>query len=213
MAWKEQSRLLTSTRIVKDKIMADIELVIDIPEETYIYLRNGGTIGASLMIENAIKNGTPLPKGHGDLKDISKIDYQPGCFVSSEGEPIPIIHKIATIEMIRDWLPTIIEADRESENAKPQGSEDDKGKLSWLGKNCKDCGNEKCKKLGTLPKGHDCALWQPKVENHFIKTVTNAKEAENYPISDDISKNIEEINKLLFENGQAESEDKSESEN
>ena len=32
----------------------------------------------------------------------------------------------------------------------------------WIGKNCKDCGNEKCKKLGTLPKGHDCALWQPK---------------------------------------------------
>ncbi len=37
----------------------------------------------------------------------------------------------------------------------------DKKKISWLGKNCKDCGNEKCKKLGTLPKGHDCALWQP----------------------------------------------------
>lgn len=81
------------------------------------------------------------------------------------------------------------------------------GLPSWLGKNCKDCGNEKCKKLGTLPKGHDCALWQPK-ENYSIKMVTNAKEAESYPISDDISKNIEEINKLLFENGQAESEDK-----
>ena len=36
----------------------------------------------------------------------------------------------------------------------------DKEKLSWLGKNCKDCGNEKCKKLGTLSKGYDCALWQ-----------------------------------------------------
>ena len=34
--------------------------------------------------------------------------------------------------------------------------------LEWLGKNCKDCGNEKCKKLGTLPKGYSCALWQPK---------------------------------------------------
>lgn len=34
----------------------------------------------------------------------------------------------------------------------------------WLGKNCKDCGNKKCKKLGTLPKGYDCALWQPKSE-------------------------------------------------
>lgn len=40
-----------------------------------------------------------------------------------------------------------------------------KEKLSWLGKNCKDCGNEKCKKLGTLPKGYDCALWQAESEN------------------------------------------------
>ena len=37
----------------------------------------------------------------------------------------------------------------------------------WVGKNCKDCGNAKCKKLGTLPKGYDCALWQP--ENEEIK--------------------------------------------
>jgi hypothetical protein len=36
--------------------------------------------------------------------------------------------------------------------------------LEWLGKNCKDCGNEKCKKLGTLSKGYDCALWQPESE-------------------------------------------------
>lgn len=34
----------------------------------------------------------------------------------------------------------------------------------WFGKNCKDCGNEKCKKLGTLPKGYDCALWQAESE-------------------------------------------------
>ena len=83
-----------------------------------------------------------------------------------------------------------------------------KGKLWWLGKNCKDCGNEKCKRLGTILRGHDCALWKPKMENYLIKTVTNAKDAENYPISEDISKSIEEINKLLFENGQAETEDK-----
>lgn len=36
--------------------------------------------------------------------------------------------------------------------------------LSWLGKNCKDCGNEKCKKLGTLPKKYSCALWQAESE-------------------------------------------------
>ena len=56
--------------------------------------------------------------------------------------------------------------------------------------------------------GYDCELWQPKVENYSIKMVTNAKDAENYPISEDMSKGIEEINKLIFENGQAESEDK-----
>lgn len=37
-------------------------------------------------------------------------------------------------------------------------------KLSWLGKSCSDCGNKKCKKLGTLPKGYDCALWQAESE-------------------------------------------------
>ena len=44
------------------------------------------------------------------------------------------------------------------------------------------------------------------MKNYPIKTVTNAKDAENYPISEDISKGIEEINKLIFENGQVESE-------
>lgn len=93
--------------------MADIELVIKIPEEEYKIIKNH--TGPMAWVEHLIKKGTPLPKGHGDLKDISKINYQSGCFISSEGEPIPIIHKIATIEMIRDWLPTIIEADREAE--------------------------------------------------------------------------------------------------
>ena len=37
-----------------------MKLTIEIPEHTYIHLLNGGNIGASLMIENAIKNGTPL---------------------------------------------------------------------------------------------------------------------------------------------------------
>jgi IS5 family transposase len=45
------------------------------------------------------------------------------------------------------------------------------------------------------------------VENYYIKMVTNAKDAEKYPISEDISKGIEEINKMIFENGQVESEE------
>lgn len=35
---------------------------------------------------------------------------------------------------------------------------------NWLGKRCEDCGNKKCKELGILPKGYDCALWQAESE-------------------------------------------------
>ena len=49
--------------------MADIELVIKIPEDTYTHLCNGGNVGASLLIENAIKNGTELPEHHERLID------------------------------------------------------------------------------------------------------------------------------------------------
>lgn len=48
------------------------------------------------------------------------------------------------------------------ESINPLGSNNDT--LEWLGKNCKDCGNKKCKELGKLPRGYDCALWQPKNE-------------------------------------------------
>ena len=38
------------------------------------------------------------------LIDIDKIDWQKGVFVNpNTDEPLPIIHKIATIEMLRDW--------------------------------------------------------------------------------------------------------------
>ena len=53
--------------------MAEIELVIKIPEEVYTHLRNGGNIGASLLIENAIKNGTPLESGHGKIVDANRV--------------------------------------------------------------------------------------------------------------------------------------------
>lgn len=38
------------------------------------------------------------------LIDVDKIDWRPGVFVNpNTNEPLPIIHKIATIEMLRDW--------------------------------------------------------------------------------------------------------------
>ena len=43
-------------------------------------------------------------------------------------------------------------------------------------------------------------------ENYSIKTVTNAEEAEEYQISEDISKGFEEFTKMIFKQGQKESE-------
>jgi hypothetical protein len=51
--------------------MADVELVIKIPEETYNFLKKYGTDGG--ICENAILNGIPLPKGHGNLIDTNEI--------------------------------------------------------------------------------------------------------------------------------------------
>lgn len=50
--------------------MADIELVIKIPEEDYEYLKSHNKDG----LYNVILNGTPLPKGHGRLIDADAIN-------------------------------------------------------------------------------------------------------------------------------------------
>lgn len=85
--------------------MADIELVIKIPEYTYTHLCNGGNIGASLLIENAIKNGTPLPKGHGRLKDTDDI--------ALIDEQFYVLSDYYVAESAINDSPTIIEADKE----------------------------------------------------------------------------------------------------
>ena len=46
--------------------MADVELVIKIPEETYEYWKNHSH---EYVLAEAIKNGVILPSGHGDLID------------------------------------------------------------------------------------------------------------------------------------------------
>lgn len=51
--------------------MADIELVIKIPEETYEYWKEHKY---EYVLSEAIANGIPLPKRHGALKDADKIE-------------------------------------------------------------------------------------------------------------------------------------------
>lgn len=84
--------------------MADIELVIKIPEELYDIIINPQkleTMYHAGKICEAVRNGTPLPKGHGRLKDV---DYGlKNCKDEHE------------IEYWDKEVPTIIEADKESE--------------------------------------------------------------------------------------------------
>ena len=46
-----------------------MKLVIDIDDEVYNFIKNRGHIPYGVNIANEIANGTPLPKGHGDLID------------------------------------------------------------------------------------------------------------------------------------------------
>ena len=55
--------------------MADIELVIKIPEEIYQSVKTDMWCG-SPTVGHAIQNGTPLSKGHGRLIDADEIQFE-----------------------------------------------------------------------------------------------------------------------------------------
>lgn len=81
--------------------MADIELVIKIDEELYNSFKS---LPFTTFSEDIITNGTPLPKGHGRLKDIDKI--------ISDGISKGFCDWYDEME----YAGTIIEADTESED-------------------------------------------------------------------------------------------------
>lgn len=90
--------------------MADIELVIKIPEEEYKIIKNH--TGPMVWAEHLIKNGTPLPKGHGDLKDA---DVMKNKLCTQEASELFGSSTCAEIlDFINDEKP-IIEADKEAE--------------------------------------------------------------------------------------------------
>ena len=96
-----------------------MQIVIDIPEEEYqTYINHTEAIlDSSIPLVHqdllmAVINGTPLPKGHGRLVDVSKIDKDridhdnPIIYLTVNGEYIEAI----SLDYIES-LPTIIEAD------------------------------------------------------------------------------------------------------
>ena len=92
-----------------------IELLIKVPKEIYKHTQEYEIGGFNTENDSrlfmAIKNGTPLPKGHGALKDekdlITKIE------LNYRNSPKPIYVE-AVKDMIRTTVP-VIKADKEGE--------------------------------------------------------------------------------------------------
>lgn len=74
-----------------------MQIVIDIDSEVYNFIKNKGHIPYEINIANEIANGTPLPKGHGDLIDRDKLS--------------PKIHGVKSIVAVLD-AEAIIPADK-----------------------------------------------------------------------------------------------------
>lgn len=79
-----------------------MQIVIEIPEQNYNDICNSETASnySVLYALDGIRNGTPLPKGHGRLIDANAVDTR-----YSDPEVVETL----------DDAPTIIEADKESE--------------------------------------------------------------------------------------------------
>ena len=85
-----------------------MQIVIDIPDERYKDIQRIAEVQMQRRmptIEQIIANGTPLPKGHGAIKDISQIE-------------IPMCEDRAYetwVQVAINAAPTIIEADKAGE--------------------------------------------------------------------------------------------------
>ena len=84
-----------------------MKIVIDIDEETYDGIKMGMRNTDDMReVGNAIENGTPLPKGHGDLKDVQDIINRINLNYNN--------HQSIDAYSLKDMIatvPTIIEAD------------------------------------------------------------------------------------------------------
>lgn len=87
--------------------MANIELVIKIPESIWVAIQNGKYYGIlDDRTYNAIKSGILLPKGYGDLIDRNDLLKEKRCFEDFDGDTFNIIYEETVIN-----ADTIIAAD------------------------------------------------------------------------------------------------------
>ena len=86
-------------------------LIIEIPEEDHNRIKDNSPDAfnylTSWRLYDAIKNGTPLPKGHGRLIDADALKTDAQTMTEWNGD----VFRCVTERTI-DYAPTIIEADR-----------------------------------------------------------------------------------------------------
>ena len=98
--------------------MADIELVIKIPEGVMEYIKNNDCLAVSYIDEvaKAIKNGTPLPEHHGRLIDADKyIENKHKTEWLGDDVKDEYLEEIS-VDTFNESTPTIIPATKEGEN-------------------------------------------------------------------------------------------------
>jgi len=92
-----------------------MQIVIEIPDGYDVTRIQNGSI-ASKVVLNAVKNGTPLPKGHGRLIDADEIIHLINE-IEAEDREEELYHLF--LKTVLTDAPTIIEADKaESEETK-----------------------------------------------------------------------------------------------
>lgn len=92
-----------------------VEVVIKIPVETYEYWKEHSH---EYVLAEAIKNGTPLPKGHGDLIDRDAVNSRyDGIYAELDSLSNKPTYKelLDKLSMCLDTAMPILEADEESE--------------------------------------------------------------------------------------------------
>lgn len=99
--------------------MADIELVIKIPEEDFERCKKKLQMRLNVMAI-AIAKGKPLPKGHGRIGDLDKLEKEMSNGIKAglmiEGyEKYPNINNMDDCVECVKYADAIIEADKESE--------------------------------------------------------------------------------------------------
>lgn len=98
-----------------------MQIVIDIPERMYLSAKEDALCGAILLVD-AIKNGTPLPKKHGRLGDLDALEKEMinGIKAGNYEEGYEIFAHINDMDDCLEcvkYAQAIIEADTEVQDA------------------------------------------------------------------------------------------------